>query len=43
MKYEKPEITVLGKAVETVQYLAKSGDHTDCSDLPTSTSYQGDE
>jgi|HubBroStandDraft_4_1064222.scaffolds.fasta_scaffold608571_2 hypothetical protein len=43
MKYEKPEIVVLGTAIEGVQFLCKTGGSTDCLNEPTNSAYQADE
>lgn len=44
MKYEKPEIAVLGSAVEAVQSsLAKQPPHDDNSGIATASAYSADE
>jgi hypothetical protein len=44
MKYEQPEIAVLGSAVEVVQdSLAKQASYNDGSDMGTPTAYSSDE
>lgn len=44
MKYEKPEIAVLGSAVEAVQSsLAKQPPHDDGSGIATPPAYSADE
>jgi hypothetical protein len=44
MKYEKPEIAVLGSAVEVVQNsLAKQESYNDGSDIGTPSAYSADE
>jgi len=46
MKYEKPEVTVSGRTVETIQSHVKKGNFTpvDLSiELTTNTAYEADE
>jgi hypothetical protein len=43
MKYEKPELTVLGFASETIQSAVKGPLHNDAVDLPTAAAYEADE
>jgi hypothetical protein len=43
MKYENPEVVLLGAAAEVVQTFAKAGDNRDCLDQPTASAYESDE
>ncbi len=43
MKYEKPEMTELGSAIETVQFLVKKGIHSDCADQPSASPCESNE
>jgi hypothetical protein len=43
MKYEKPELTLLGFASETIQSTVKGLHHIDSEELPTAAAYEADE
>lgn len=43
MKYEKPELTILGSASGAIQGTAKRDRHIDSEVLPTAAAYEADE
>lgn len=43
MKYEKPELTVLGSASDAIQGTAKGRHRIDSEVLPTAAAYEADE
>jgi hypothetical protein len=43
MKYEKPELVVLGSAIETIQHANKNSNASDSSGGQTGPAYEADE
>jgi hypothetical protein len=43
MEYQKPELTLVGLAIEAIQLISKSGENRDCSELPSATECPPDE
>jgi hypothetical protein len=43
MKYEKPELTLLGFASDAIQSTVKGLHHIDSVDFPTAAAYEADE
>jgi hypothetical protein len=43
MKYEKPELTLLGFASDAIQSTVKGPLHNDAVDFPTAAAYEADE
>jgi hypothetical protein len=43
MEYQKPEITLVGQAIEAVQFIGKAGENKDCGHLPSASECPPDE